>query len=322
MKPNYRIAFINNQDRLAALCESLAPVSALALDIETVNWWNQQHERVALLQLAYRERRELRVAVIDTLARLDLSVLRPALESNLATKAIHNAAFDATRLARHFEIVTTPIFDTMLAARRNGERRYSLQAQASQHLNLPLDKRTQTSDWGLRPLSPTQLDYAARDAAATLMLYEHQRGRSLRGEYHVRAGVSSTQTALPLIASLPGKRTLKKERVAAETRPMQESMSAEDTPLSVASLALLGIITELPSRYSPEQLAVSLGDERVGLAGWIIDRMLGTETDVDEAEAKMLIADLHQRKLIAITPTRRMEASAAGGKLWQQHKHI
>lgn len=327
IKPSYRIAFINNPERLANLCESLAHVSALALDIETVNWWNQQHERVALLQLAYRERREMRVAVIDTLARLDLTALRPTLESNSTTKAIHNAAFDATRLARHYSITTHPIFDTMLAARRNGERRYSLQAQAAQHLALPLDKRAQVSDWSLRPLSPAQLDYAARDAAATLMLYEHQRGRSLRGEYQVRPDVSSSQTALPLVASLPRQRILKNESKSADDRVTKESKSADassaaDSPLSVASLALLGIIAELPSRYSPEQLAVSLGDERVGLAGWIIDRMLGTEADVDEASAKMMIADLHQRRLINITPTRRMEASIAGGKLWQQHKHL
>ena len=123
------------------------------------------------------------------------------------------------------------------------------------------------------------------------------------------------------------KSTLRNKTESAHDDAMKETMSATsqpaeaDSPLSVASLALLGIITELPSRYSPEQLAVSLGDERVGLAGWIVDRMLGTETDVDEAGAKIIIADLHQRKLITITPTRRMEATLTGGKLWQRHKH-
>ena len=341
MKFSYRLAFINHQTRLDDLSRDLTsltaasamtamPVAALALDIETVNWWNQHQERVALIQLAYRQEQEMRVAVIDTLSPLDLSALRPALESTQFTKVIHNAAFDSTRLARHFGITTAPVHDTMLAARRNGERRYSLQAQAAQHLNLPLDKGAQTSDWSSRPLSPKQLDYAARDAVATLMLYEHQRARSLRGEYRLRADVSSTQTALPLLADdTPRIRHAKALPSKQASVSSGENLSAEETPqstqdptLSVASLALLGIITELPTRYSPERLAVSVGSERVGLAGWILDRMLGRDADMDEASAKLMIADLHHRKLITITPTHRMEASAEGTKLWHRHKSV
>ncbi|MCP9496069.1 MAG: hypothetical protein MSG64_16600 [Pyrinomonadaceae bacterium MAG19_C2-C3] len=338
MKLNYRLAFINHQTRLDDLSRHLTSLiaadttaartgaAALVLDIETVNWWNQQHERIALIQLAYRERQEMRVAVIDSLSPLDLTALRPALESTRLTKVIHNAAFDATRLARHLGITTAPIYDTMLAARRNGERRYSLQAQAAQHLNLPLDKSPQTSDWSLRPLSPKQLDYAARDVVATLLLYEHQRERSLRGEYQMRVADASTQETLPLLATLPRAQHAKARTPKRAGASPDESLAAEapqptpDSTLSVASLALLGIIAELPSRYSPERLAVSLGDERVGLAGWIVDRMLGRDADMDEADTKMMIADLHQRRLITITPSRRMEASASGSLLWQQHK--
>ena len=126
MKFSYRLAFINHQTRLDDLSRDLTsltaassmtamPVAALALDIETVNWWNQHQERVALIQLAYRQGLEMLVAMIDALSPLDLSALRPALESTQLTKVIHNAAFDATRLARHFGITTAPVHDTMLA---------------------------------------------------------------------------------------------------------------------------------------------------------------------------------------------------------------
>lgn|GEM_PF-6545151 len=77
MNLDYRVSFINDQPRLLALSEGLELVPALALDIETVNWWSRQSERVALVQLAYREGRELRVAIVDALARLDLTTLRP-----------------------------------------------------------------------------------------------------------------------------------------------------------------------------------------------------------------------------------------------------
>jgi hypothetical protein len=320
MKLNYRITLINDQPRLQTFSESLGSVAALALDIETINWWSPQTEQVALIQIAYRVVDELRITVIDALAPLDPTILRRPLELNATTKVMHNAAFDAVRLARHYKISTAPIHDTLLAARRSGEKRYSLKAQVEKHLNLPLDKGAQQSDWSLRPLDPKQLSYAAMDAVAALLLYEHQVSRGLKGDYRLRAGSSDEQVALPLGNSLPHTGQAEKRRPVEQ--PPQPQMSADllSANLSAASLALLGIITELPSRYSPEQLSVSVGDDRVGLAGWIIDRIIGQDADVDEASAKLEIAGLCQRGLASITPTRRLEASESGRSIWQQHK--
>lgn len=313
MKLDYRVALINDQPRLAMLCERLGSVAALALDIETINWWNPQAERVALIQIAYRADDALRVAVIDALARLDPVPLRAPLERGTATKVIHNAAFDAVKLARHYQISPAPIYDTMLAARRGGERRYSLKAQAEKHLNLPLDKSVRQSDWSLRPLSPKQLSYAAADAAAALLLYEHQTGRGLYGEYRLRARRVDEQGTLPLGDSAP--------RVGRAGRPTAaERWPTANAGLSNTSLALLGIITELPSRYGPEHLVASVGEDRVGLAGWIIDRVLGEDADVDESTAKLSIADLCRHGLVKITPTRRLEANESGSTVWHQWK--
>lgn len=311
MKLSHRVSFINDQLRLKTLSNSLGSVSALALDIETINWWNPQAERVALIQLAYRSGNELRVAVVDALAPLDPIALRRPLELNTATKVIHNATFDATRFERHFKISIAPIYDTMLAARRGGERRYSLKAQVEKHLNLPLDKKERQSDWGLRPLHPKQLGYAALDAVATLLLYEHQMNRGLNGDYRLRAGAAAEQVALPLSSSLPYE-----GRVDDPTHPYRRPSVSTD--LSDASLALLGIIAELPSRYGPEQLAVSVGNDRVGLAGWIIDRTLGRDADVDESSAKMEIAEMCRRGLVIVTPMRRLEVSELGRDIWQK----
>jgi len=315
MKLDYRIAFINDQPRLTTFCESLGSVSALALDIETINWWHPQTERVALIQLAYRVNCELRVAVVDALAGLDPTTLRRPLELNDTTKVIHNAVFDAVRLSRHFQISTAPIHDTLVAARRNGEKRYSLKAQVEKHLHLPLDKRAQQSDWSLRPLHPKQLAYAARDAVATLLLYEHQINRGLTGDYRLRAEVAEKQTALPLVKSLP-------HTVQAEKHTSTDKRPPLSAPMSAASLALLGIITELPSRYYPEQLAASIGEDRVGLTGWIIDRILGENADLDESSAKSEIVGLCENGLVRITPTRRLETTETGTDIWQTHRPV
>jgi hypothetical protein len=90
--------------------------------------------------------------------------------------------------------------------------------------------------------------------------------------------------------------------------------------LSVSAIALLGIITELPTRYHPDGLAASVGSERVGLAGWIVDPILGADAYLDEESAKLSIIDLCERNLVRITATRRLEATKEGARLWYQLK--
>ena len=321
MKSDYRISFINDQSRLTALAEGLGAAPAFALDIETAEWWDPGRERVSLIQLAYRSGPELRVAVVDALAPLDPAALRRPLELGPAVKAVHNAAFDATRLSRHFKISVSPIHDTMLAAKRSGERRYSLKAQAERYLGMHLDKEAQRADWGLRPLGPRQIAYAARDAAATLLLYEHQQGRGLSGDYRPRDVRGSSQGALPLGDSAP-RLEAKEAPTGSEGAAQEKGLPRAGAELSDVALALLGIVTELPSRYYPEQLAVNVGGDRVGIAGWIIDRVMGPDADVDESAAKETIAGLCRSGLVVITHTRRLEASKAGEAVWRGQQRV
>lgn len=305
------------------LINRLLSTSIIALDIETINWWNRHQERIALIQLAYRSERQTKVAVIDGLAaELELETLRSPLELNSTIKVIHNAVFDASRLRSHFHFNVGPIHDTMLAARRGGEKRYSLQAQAETHLNLHLDKGNQRSDWSRRPLAPRQLHYAALDAFSTLLLYENQVKRRLNGAFQLKQIAPENQPALPLLDELPGSHlssTGKVVKSAAEKQEEKDSLPAEE--LSRSSLALLGIITELSGRYHPDQLAISVGSsERVGMTGWIVDRVLGPNADLDEETAKLEIANLCRNKLAVVTEARRLEATTQGAQLWQKLK--
>lgn len=313
MSTDYQVTYVNDPRRLAALAESLAGAPALALDIETASWWDPRAERVSLIQLAYRGAGRLRVAVVDVLAGPDVSGLRHAFESGEVVKAAHNASFDTSRLQRHFGLRVSPVHDTMLAARRAGERGCSLSAQAERHLGLRLDKGPQQSDWSARPLHPRQIAYAALDAAATLLLYEHQTARGLRGEYRPRASVKETQGDLPL-ADSPA-------RADEASTPVSEAggLHAVGEPRG-AALALLGVIVEVPSRYGPERLAASVGDDRVGMTGWIIDRVLGANAEIDEDVAKDAIARLCASGLIRLTIDRRLEASAEGREKWLRLK--
>ena len=76
----------------------------------------------------------------------------------------------------------------------------------------------------------------------------------------------------------------------------------------------------MPTRYSPDALAVSVGNERVGLAGWVIDKRLGINAEPDEETVKIAFVDLCEKDLIRITASRRLEATETGFQLWQASK--
>ncbi len=298
---NYGIEYIDTRQSLELLVERLNEATAIALDIETINWWDRTRERISVIQIAFRERDDLRVGVIDVLAGFDLESLRRPLELNLQTKAIHNASFDAVRLARHLGIATSPVHDTMLAARRSGEKKCSLQAQVKTHLGFDLDKTEQQGDWSRRPLDPEQLQYAALDAACTLILFEQQMANGLRGDYQLREKIEKRPSPLPV--------------------PLQiEPSVVVDGELAASALALLGIVVELSGRYSPEQLAASTGSERIGMAGWIIDNLIGTEADIDENTARDDISMLTERGLITLSLSRRLETTSLGESTWKRQK--
>ena len=319
---NQTVEYVGNQKKLAELIERIGLASTIALDIETMNWWDRDAERVALIQLAYRDKGSevgnamtpIQVAIIDPLTGIDLSGLKLPLELGLMPKAIHNANYDAVRLARHYGIHISPIFDTMLAARRSGEKKCSLKAQVQAYLGIEMDKAEQRSDWSRRPLTPLQLEYAALDASCTLALYDLQVTRGLRGDYELAKQVGRSlgvQIALPLEEKAPP------DDSTARSGKLARGDSASFSELKQESLALLGIVAELSGRYSPEQLAASVGSERIGLAGWIVDLILGQGEEFDEVTARQEIAALCERELIGVSLSRRLEVSEFGAELWR-----
>jgi hypothetical protein len=127
----------------------------------------------------------------------------------------------------------------------------------------------------------------------------------------------SLQGSLPLDDSLSKKQIL--PAAPLDTLPATSS-NLPGNELDAVSLSLLGIVTELPTRYSPDQLAASLGADRVGMAGWIVDSRVGKDAELDEETIKMTIADLCERDLMRMTETRRLEATKKGEHLWQMMK--
>lgn len=98
----------------------------------------------------------------------NLQPLRDLLSNQKIEKVAHNAKFDVKWVLYHLGVEIEGVFDTylgsLLAAAGDTDQRHSLAEVARRYLGEELDKTEQVSDWSAEELSPSQLEYAARDA--------------------------------------------------------------------------------------------------------------------------------------------------------------
>jgi ribonuclease D len=115
-------------------------------------------EKLCLIQVSI----EGTDVLLDPLAAMKLE---PALaELQRRELIMHGADYDLRLLRKCAGFVPTAIFDTMLAARLVGCKRFGLTDLVAKHLGVPLEKGPQKANWARRPLTPRMATYARNDA--------------------------------------------------------------------------------------------------------------------------------------------------------------
>ncbi|GAB4374846.1 MAG: ribonuclease D [Acidobacteriota bacterium] len=164
---------IESPDRLAELAGELARVPRLAVDTEA-NGFHAYRPRLCLVQLAWEQGDEIRVALVDPLAlRQDLGPLADVFADPRIEKVLHGADYDVRLLARDAGATIAGLFDTDIAARMVGWSRTGLSALAERILGRSLPKGAQRLDWARRPLPARALAYAADDVRVLLPIRDH-----------------------------------------------------------------------------------------------------------------------------------------------------
>jgi len=151
----------------------------VALDTEADSL-HSYYEKVCLIQLAA----DGEAYIVDPLAGLALSGLLDVLAAK--TLLFHGADYDLRMLRASLRFRPRgEVHDTMIAAQVIGLKDFGLAALAERFCGVALAKSSRKADWARRPLTPTQLAYAADDvrhlpAIADALLEEVQR----LGRYH------------------------------------------------------------------------------------------------------------------------------------------
>jgi len=103
-----------------------------------------------------------------------LSILGELFADPACEKVFHAAQYDIVCLKRDYGFTFLNLFDTMIAARVLGWKRYGLGSILEDQFGVRLDKRMQRYNWGTRPLSREALHYARLDTHYLLPLREMQ----------------------------------------------------------------------------------------------------------------------------------------------------
>lgn len=140
------------------------PVCAIDTEADSLHSYR---EKLCLIQFSCDEE----IKLIDPLMVEDLSPLMEFLDR--AEVWMHGADFDMSILRRTFGSIPPVVYDTQLAARLVGYRRFGLAHLVENLFDVKLSKQSQRANWGKRPFSEKLLTYALNDVRYILPLREH-----------------------------------------------------------------------------------------------------------------------------------------------------
>src|SRR5262245_40598557 len=150
--------WVDQQKTFDHMVAELSAQTRIAVDTES-NSLHAYRERVCLIQFSIPKQDY----VVDPLVIQDLSSLAPIFFNSDIEKIFHAAEYDLICLKRDYGFTFAHLFDTMQAARILGYSQVGLDNLLAEKFGVSMDKRHQKADWGARPLTSAQIDYARFD---------------------------------------------------------------------------------------------------------------------------------------------------------------
>lgn len=160
--------YIASQADLEAFLERASKHDVLAIDTEFLRE-KTYYPKLCLLQMGTAEE----TAIIDPFGIDDLTVIRPILENEKIVKLFHAGYQDIEIMLYDIGCVPHPLFDTQVAAALLGQtQQIGYGVLVHSMCGVKLKKADSFTDWSARPLSDSQLKYAADDVIYLPKLYD------------------------------------------------------------------------------------------------------------------------------------------------------
>lgn len=173
--------FVERDDQLQALCARLAQAEWLTLDTEFLRE-KTYYPQLCLIQVAS----STEVACIDPQRVSTLAPLLQLFKDPKILKIFHAARQDLELFWQGYGVLPVPLFDTQVAAPLLGYPEQTGYATlVKDRLGIEIDKSETRTDWSRRPLTTSQLDYAAGDVRHLAELFPRLRDELIeRGRWN------------------------------------------------------------------------------------------------------------------------------------------
>ncbi|MCG7539396.1 ribonuclease D [Pseudoalteromonas sp. CO348] len=159
---------IESQTALDEFVLSISKAKVLAVDTEFMRR-RTLYPEIALLQIFDGNH----LALIDPLADIDFSRLWTLFSDTSVLKVLHSPSEDIEVFLKFAGFIPSPIFDTQFALQLLGEGScIGFANMVKQLRDVDIDKSESRTDWLRRPLTQSQLDYAASDVYHLLPCFE------------------------------------------------------------------------------------------------------------------------------------------------------
>ncbi len=162
-------SWIKSEGELEAALPFMMDEEILGVDTET-SGWQIGEEKLCLIQIGLPKKET--IFLIDPFAFSGIETLGKVLGALSPKKIAHNASFEERQFSRH-NIPFAGIIDTLNLSRRYRPDlpNHTLKTCCKALLGVDLSKEEQESDWSVRPLSKSQVEYAASDAEVAVRVY-------------------------------------------------------------------------------------------------------------------------------------------------------
>ncbi len=163
--------YISTQEELEAFIDRARSSSVLAIDTEFLRE-KTYYAKLCLLQLATDDE----VAIVDPFTVKSLKPLADLMTDPSIVKLLHAAGQDLEILFREVGVLPKPVFDTQIAAALLGHTlQIGYAALVHSVCGVTLKKTDSFTDWSQRPLSESQIQYAADDVIYLPRIYDAMR---------------------------------------------------------------------------------------------------------------------------------------------------
>lgn len=159
------IVFVNTDEKLSLLCQSLKQKSEFAFDTEFDRFWREYGFKLFLLQIFDEEKCYL----VDPLAFKNLQSLWAIFEDSNICKVAY-ACTEDIQILKINNCNPANVFDLQVAAKLCNHPANSFGDLVAATFNIAVDKSLQRSNWRTRPLNNAQQIYASNDVIFLLKL--------------------------------------------------------------------------------------------------------------------------------------------------------